>query len=74
MSRSVHEQEPGSYIALFVLKVEMRNLNKEVERRNEQIVSLEKQIADTIMASQKKPDHDNTQVIFAFIASFLACS
>lgn len=40
----------------------MRKLNKEIEGENEQIASPEKQIADSAMPSQRRPDFEVSHV------------
>lgn len=42
------------FLFLWTFKVEMRKLNDEIKVKNEQISLLEKQIADSIVASHNK--------------------
>lgn len=57
--------------SLLVFKVEMKKLNDEIKVKNEQIDLLEKQIADSIVASHDKMGkHEVSQVSCTFLQMF----
>lgn len=53
----------NSNICSFVFKAEIRKLNDEIRRKNEQIALLEKQIDDSIISSNYKMDNGEASLV-----------
>lgn len=52
---------------LFEFQIEIRKLREEIRAKNEQIASLEKQIADTVAANYDKMDDSEMSQVSAAI-------